>query len=49
MAAAEAALIDATGKTQASLEEERLDRVFFALSDPVRRRILEQLDERASR
>jgi DNA-binding transcriptional ArsR family regulator len=47
MAAAEAALIDATGKTQASLEEERLDRVFFALSDPVRRRILEQLDERA--
>jgi DNA-binding transcriptional ArsR family regulator len=26
-------------------EAERLDRVFFALSDPVRRRILERLDE----
>jgi len=26
-------------------EEERLDRVFFALSDPVRRNILERLDE----
>jgi DNA-binding transcriptional ArsR family regulator len=25
-------------------EDERLDRVFFALSDPVRRRILERLD-----
>jgi DNA-binding transcriptional ArsR family regulator len=27
--------------------EERLDAVFFALSDPVRRRILERLDEEA--
>lgn len=26
-------------------EEERLDRVFFALSDPVRRKVLERLDE----
>jgi DNA-binding transcriptional ArsR family regulator len=28
-------------------DEARMDRVFFALSDPVRRRILEQLDEEA--
>jgi DNA-binding transcriptional ArsR family regulator len=45
MAAAKAALIDATDKTKESLEEERLDRVFFALSDPIRRAILERLDE----
>jgi DNA-binding transcriptional ArsR family regulator len=29
----------------ADCEESRIDRVFFALSDPVRRRILERLDE----
>jgi DNA-binding transcriptional ArsR family regulator len=29
----------------AECEEKRIDRVFFALSDPVRRRILERLDE----
>ncbi|SRR5260370_19032103 len=29
----------------ADCEERRIDRVFFALSDPVRRRILERLDE----
>jgi DNA-binding transcriptional ArsR family regulator len=45
MAATRTALIDATGRTEESLEEERLDRVFFALSDPVRRRILGSLDE----
>jgi DNA-binding transcriptional ArsR family regulator len=28
-------------------DEARMDRVFFALSDPVRRKILEQLDEEA--
>lgn len=31
----------------ADCEETRIDRVFFALSDPVRRRILEQLGEEA--
>jgi DNA-binding transcriptional ArsR family regulator len=36
-----AALVDPV----TDLAEERLDRVFFALSDPVRRKILERLDE----
>ena len=40
-----APLIDVTGRTRTSLEEEQLDRVFFALSDPVRRAILARLDE----
>src|SRR5215472_1056416 len=31
----------------AEAEEERLDRVFAALSDPIRRRILQQLDGHA--
>ncbi len=44
MASTKAALIDATAETRESLEEERLDRVFFALSDPVRRAILVRLD-----
>jgi DNA-binding transcriptional ArsR family regulator len=40
-AAASTALIDPL----ADPDEERLDRVFFALSDPVRRKILERLDQ----
>lgn len=44
MGSTKAALIDVTGKTAEDLEEERLDRVFFALSDPVRRAILARLD-----
>lgn len=44
MVSAKAALIDATDKTAEGLEAERLDRVFFALSDRVRRAILEKLD-----
>lgn len=44
MVSAKAALIDATDKTAEELEAERLDRVFFALSDRVRRAILEKLD-----
>ena len=45
MASTKAAIIDATSETAESLEEERLDRVFFALSDPIRRKILARLDE----
>lgn len=45
MVSTKAVLIDATGKTAGDVEEERLDRVFFALSDPIRRAILERLDE----
>ncbi|MSP49447.1 MAG: ArsR family transcriptional regulator [Alphaproteobacteria bacterium] len=45
MASAKAALIDAARETAESLESVRLDRVFFALSDPVRRAILARLDE----
>ena len=33
------------GGNEAALQEEALDRVFFALSDPVRRAILRRLDE----
>ena len=44
MASLKAALIDATDKTSEELEEERLDRVFFALSDQVRRAVLAKLD-----
>jgi DNA-binding transcriptional ArsR family regulator len=40
-ASASTALIDPL----ADPDEERLDRVFFALSDPVRRKILERLDQ----
>jgi DNA-binding transcriptional ArsR family regulator len=39
-------LVDAT-EQQPGQAEERLDQVFFALSDPVRRQILEQLDGQA--
>jgi DNA-binding transcriptional ArsR family regulator len=35
------------GGSDADLPQERLDRVFFALSDPVRRQILERLDGQA--
>jgi DNA-binding transcriptional ArsR family regulator len=34
-----------TAEQEANLQEERLDRVFFALSDPVRRTILNRLGE----
>jgi len=34
-----------TDRSPAEAEEEALDRVFFALSDPVRRAILRRLDE----
>ena len=39
-------LVDETGQHPA-LAQERLDQVFFALSDPVRRAILERLDGQA--
>lgn len=40
-------LVTAHGVSDASSEADRLDRVFFALSDPIRRRILERLDGEA--
>ena len=39
-------VVDEDG-SDADLAQERLDRVFFALSDPVRRQILERLDGQA--
>jgi DNA-binding transcriptional ArsR family regulator len=39
-------VVDSVGLDPAA-EQERLDRVFFALSDPVRRQILERLDGQA--
>lgn len=39
--------LEVSKNSEAKQREERLDRVFFALSDPVRRRILERLDGRA--
>jgi DNA-binding transcriptional ArsR family regulator len=38
--------ISATADRDARKEAERLDQVFFAISDPVRRAILERLEER---
>src|SRR6201987_145978 len=35
------------GSLDPAAEQDRLDRVFFALSDPVRRQILERLDGQA--
>lgn len=40
-------LVDGTPAQQASAEEALLDRVFFALSDPTRRAILDRLGEEA--
>ena len=37
----------AGGETPAAVQEELLDRAFFALSDPVRRAILERLGEKS--
>jgi DNA-binding transcriptional ArsR family regulator len=40
-------VVDATAATDPGNEPQRLDQVFFALSDPVRRQILERLDGQA--
>jgi DNA-binding transcriptional ArsR family regulator len=40
-------VVDATGTTEPEMAQERLDQVFFALSDPIRRQILERLDGQA--
>ena len=37
-------LVDDPAANSAAAAEEQLDRVFFALSDPIRRRLLERLD-----
>lgn len=39
-------LVDPSGDTR-QVDSDRLDHVFFALSDPIRRRILERLDGQA--
>ncbi|TAL03169.1 MAG: ArsR family transcriptional regulator [Rhodospirillaceae bacterium] len=41
------ALVNDDGATSATAEEARLDLVFAALSDPIRRRVLQELDGRA--
>src|SRR5215470_17196016 len=40
-------VVDDNGATSAPTEETRLDLVFAALSDPIRRRVLQELDGRA--
>ncbi len=40
-------VVDATPAQQASAEQALLDRVFFALSDPIRRAVLDRLGEEA--
>ncbi|MGH8608335.1 MAG: ArsR/SmtB family transcription factor, partial [Gammaproteobacteria bacterium] len=40
-------MVDATPAQQASAEQALLDRVFFALSDPIRRVVLDRLGEKA--